>query len=346
MYFVGIDMKKVWSKKKIIEELEKIVVFNKEFPSTTYLREQHKSLYHAICNGRYGGKINDFRGMLGYKQHHLHNYWTEDTIIVTLNKIIKHIGHFPNQDDFVRLKEQGLQHAISNINGLNYYKQKFGYNIVKNDIGYWSEEKCINELQSIIQKTKNFPTHDEIRNIKKGLSEYIVSNGGISKYRERCGFSLNSLCSYRSELSSYACRRGKKTENIVLDILTNYCLDVGVQIPTKNKKLSSGNVIEFICNTNKSIGIDVTNTEVKSNVYHKWTKKDYYKYLDELWVVVVSDSFIEEDYIKWNEESPDNVYIYSIDEFIEELQYDLDEQTKSRIDKYKQCTFHTRNRFK
>jgi len=36
----------------------------------------------------------------------------------------------------------------------------------------------------------------------------------------------------------------------------------------------------------------------------------------------------------------------SIYNFLKELDYSLDEHTKSKIDKYNQCTFHTKEEFK
>ena len=40
------------------------------------------------------------------------------------------------------------------------------------------------------------------------------------------------------------------------------------------------------------------------------------------------------------------MFIYNIEEFCEELQLDLDEKLKSKIKKYKLCTFHNKEQFK
>jgi len=90
----------------------------------------------------------------------------------------------------------------------------------------------------------------------------------------------------------------------------------------------------------------VTNTRLKEAVRRKWTHKDYYKYLDEFWVVVFSDSFKELDYIKWNDSSPDNVKVFSIYQFLEELDYSVNEQIKDKINKLEKCTFRTKEQFK
>jgi len=149
-------------------------------------------------------------------------------------------------------------------------------------------------------------------------------------------------------MSSYNARRGKSSEKIVKQILQDYCILHNLPEPQYNVKLTKGSILEFVCNTNKIIGIDVTNTKSQNgkNIYKKWLKKDYHNYLDELWIVIFSNIFTESDYIKFNNDSPSNVKIMSIYTFLKELDYSLDELTKTKIDKYCLCTFHTKEQFR
>lgn len=116
-----------------------------------------------------------------------------------------------------------------------------------------------------------------------------------------------------------------------------------------------GNVIEFICNTNKKIGIDVTNTKTIKIITNKYTKKDYYKYVDELWIIVFNDGYSNKDYIKFNEnsnkflkehnENLNKIWILSINQFLEELDYSIDLQLKNKIHSYQACTFETKEQY-
>jgi hypothetical protein len=98
-----------------------------------------------------------------------------------------------------------------------------------------------------------------------------------------------------------------------------------------------------LCDTGKKIAIDVVNTGLEQVIYRKWTKRSYHDYVDQLWIIVFNDVFTIENYDKWNKDSPPNVRIMSIDTFAEELNYTLDDSTKDKIEKYKICTFRTKD---
>jgi len=334
-----------WTPTKIKEELQSIIYNINHFPSTTELIKLHKSdLLGGIQN--HGG-INVFRNSFGYTSiQNTKGYWTEDVIVTQLQSILKNIGRFPSQLELKRIDSK-LCSAIGENGGLYLYRKKCGFTEpLKKPNGYWTEDNILKELSILIKKTDRFPTqYDIIEECGAGLLTAIQHNGGFIKYRELLGYSID-FCNYMSQLHSYCSKRGRNTERIVNDILIEYCRLNNLLLPIKNVKLFKGNVIEFVCNTNRKIGIDVTNTQTRGCIYHKWTKKQYHKYLDELWIVVFSDVFSEEDYTNWNNESPDNVYIMSIDEFCNELQYNLDENTKHKIDRYKECTFHTKEYLK
>ncbi len=335
-----------WTKENIKKEL--LVYINKygDFPTSGDLRKRgHTKLLSAISESH---GINWFCTEMGYViKKNSTNYWSKKLVYSELEKIIIDIGHFPKSEELKLMGKGGMISAILKNGGFSKISVDMGYEPYKHPTSYWNDKEAVFELNKIILKIGRFPSLTEIMLFGcKGLISYIYHSGGLIKYMALCGVDIEKHKEYISLVISYLNRRGKKSESIIYHILKDYCISKEISLPTKNVKLSKGNVIEFVCNTNKKIGIDVTNTRTRSSVYYKYTRKDYYKYLDELWIVVVSDSFTEEDYIKWNKESPDNVYVYSIDDFIEELQYDLDEHTKNKIEKYKKCTFHTRKNLK
>lgn len=139
---------------------------------------------------------------------------------------------------------------------------------------------------------------------------------------------------------SYNVIRGKKSEKIVKAMIKEYCDKHNITFDC-NKKLSKGNILEFVCNTNKHIGIDVTNTENYETIRHKFMHKEYHKYLDELWIIVFGE-FFQEDYIKWNNKSPENVKIMTIEQFMEEIDFIADDIMSTKINMLNQCTFSTK----
>lgn len=330
-----------WTENTTINELKSICNKIGHFPTIKELIDI------GIIYGIYKhGGINKFRNLLGYDiSYKPDGYWTDDNIIKELKSIISKINHFPLYNE---IREIGLGHIVNKHGGLNKFRILLGYEIHQNSPNYWSFETTQKELKLIIEKLGHFPGIDElIRLNRSDLIHSIHRNGNINKFKESLGYHPSMYEKYVSDRQSYSVRRGKNTENLVKKILIQYCKFHNFPEPSYNQKLSKGHILEFICNTNKKIGIDVTNTKTnRRNIIHKWLKKDYYKYLDELWIVVFSDTFTPNDYIKWNSESPINVKIFSIYDFLKELDYSLSEDMKNKIDKYNSCTFHTKEELK
>ena len=338
-YESAIKPNNYWNEKNVEKSLKDIIEQLGHFPTQSELINMNRHDLIGAYN-RYGG-LPKFRILLGVElPKKPDGYWTEKIIIRKLKELISTIGHFPTHNEIDIYDYKGLAATIMRHGGINKYRKLLSYEYKKVPNGYWTEETICNELTYIIKNKGYFPPANELDIIYNGLSGGIRTNGGFNKFRSMFGYQINR----DSEMISYYVTRGKKTEQIILTILEDYCNRMNLQKPKKNVKLCKGNVLEFVCKTKKTVGIDVTNVKSsKSTIYHKWTKKEYYKYLDELWIVVVSSRFTEEDYTKWNQESPDNVYIYSIEDFCKELEYDIEASLKNKIEKYKVCTFHTRN---
>ena len=134
-----------------------------------------------------------------------------------------------------------------------------------------------------------------------------------------------------SETSAYNIKRGKNSEKIVKSIIQEWLKIHNLPPLSTNVKLAPKNVIEFVCDINKKIGVDVTNARTGGSITNKWRHKDYYKFLDELYIVVFSNTFTKSDYTKWNRQSPENVYIMSINDFLQTLDYSTDEYLQNKI---------------
>jgi len=335
-----------WSTETIVNELLSIISIINKFPITSYLRKNNMSLMNAIS--KHGG-VFKFQRLVGcipeYKQK---GYWTDETILNELNDIINNTNNFPTHEYLESIGKKDIVHAICNHGGINRFRKIMKYDVLKATNGYWTEDSIIFDLKDIIKNNNNvFPTVEYLKDIDRiDIVSAITNYGGMIWAREKCGFSVTEYNRYMSDIKSYINKRGKNTEDIVFNILSKYCSIKDINAPIKNRMFPNKKRIEFVCENNKNIGIDVTNTRTINNIRRKWTKCNYHKYLDELWIVVVSDSISSNEYKELNINSPDNVYIYSIEEFCNELQYDLDDVMENKIKRYKSCTFHTRNQYR
>ena len=334
-----------WVDETVIAELKPIIRSIGHFPTQTELQTMgRRDLAHQIS---IHGGVNKFKKLMGYQiTKRDDGSWTDEIIVSDLKPIIIELEHFPARDELINLNRMDLIGAITRNGGVNKFRELCGKPIILKTKGYWTDATIISVLKPIALKLNHFPTVAELKNEgRQDLISQITSHGGTNKFRELMGYPISQYDKYISELMTYVGRRGKKSESIIKQILTNWANLHKLPEPTYNNRLPQGSVIEFICDVGRNIGIDVTNTESKKAVSNKWRKKDYYKYLDELWVVVFSDSFTSEDYDRWNNESPENVKVMSIQDFLRELDYSIDDVTKCKIDKFCKCTFRTKDEF-
>lgn len=333
-----------WDDDKIIKELKNIINTIGHFPSEEEIKRKKRGLQSAI---RHNGGLSKFREAMHYNgSRKPSGFWTSEVICAEISQLIKKLGHYPSMEEIKQQSGLKLMAAITRTGGINFYRETMGYDYLRVPNGYWTIDSIVSELKDIINTLNHCPSYSELESLgRHDLMGAIDERGGLLKFQNLCGYSQTARDKYRSELCSYINKRGRSSESIVRKILIDFCRESNLQLQC-NKKLNEGNVIEFVCNTSRAIGIDVTNTKVKKSIRNKWVNKSYCKYLDELWIVVFSNAFRDQDYIKWNQESPNNIKIMSIYQFIEELDYSLDEHTKNKIDKYNSCTFHTKEELK
>ena len=335
-----------WTDEIIISELKLAIDEAGHFPINDDLRKMGKGDLAAAID-KHGG-LNYFREKMGYDTiQKSKGYWTDETIISELKLVIEELGHFPNQKELNKMGKSDLIHAIIRNGGINYFREKMGYDIIKKSPGYWTDETIISELKLAIDELGHFTSLDDLNKMgKSDLAASIEQHGGIVYFMEKCGISPSMQEKVRSKKASYHTKRGYKTEQVVKDIITKWTKIHNKPGPNCNVKLSKGNVLEFVCDLDKKIGIDVTNTKAsKSTTYQqierKWRRKDYCLYLDELWIVVFTDILTSYDYEKLNRKSPDNVKVFSIDGFLSELDYSAENYDK--IDRLRECSFHTKD---
>ncbi len=298
------------------------------------------NLSHAIID--HGG-IKKFRDLLGCKSPQRQIFWTIDNTLKELQEFIGCIGHFPTLPEFIEYNRVDLYGGIIRNGGINKFRTLSGHNIIQHSRGDWTDDFIVKELKTVADKLGHFPSDKYLIGLgKSDLVGAIVRHGNMNKFRMMSGFPLSLHEKYRSELASYINIRGHGSEKIVNTLLIEWCNLHNQPIQTNNIKLAKGSVIEFVCNLNKKIGIDVTNTKLKETVSRKWRRKDYYKYLDELWIVVFSNVFNNADYEKWNTQSPPNVKVMSIEDFLDELDFSIDKCIIDKISNYKNCTFRSK----
>lgn len=336
-----------WTDETIIEQLKELIAKTGCFP----LRNELYSIgMGGLANAisRHGG-INKFRGLLNYNlNYNPAGYWTYENTLKELKQIIAEINHFPLQEELAIMKRADLSNAIRMWGGFNIFRSVLGYDFIKRPDGYWNYDSTLNELELIISKVGFFPSTTELRVMNRPDLEWAMRRfGGINKFRELLGYPASLHEQYLAESASYSVKRGKNTEMFVKTFLIEWCKANKHTEPAYNKRLGMHSILEFVCSVGKTIGIDVVNTKDKSghSIRRKYRKKNYHKYVDELWIVVFSNIFTEKDYLKFNNESPDNVRVMPIDVFLKELDISTDEHLASKIDAYNNCTFRTKDEF-
>ena len=336
-----------WSEDNTVFELESVIKEIGYFPVEKELRKMKKNgLIRAINKN---GGFPRFRDSLGFKViKHSNGYWSEEIIISKVSQIINEIGHFPTRVELNTLGVGDLSRAMSRHGGSNHFRKLLKHIFKKKPNNFWSEEVIIIELELFMKSFGHFPSQSELVKTKRGdLSTQITRFGGFAHFKEKTGFTISMQEKYRSGLSLYVGKRGRKSEKVIKEIITEWSNIHGKPLPDLNVKLAKGNVLEFVCDFNKKIGIDVTNTKgsLHSAFYtirNKWKHKDYHLYLDELWIVVFTDVLSSEDYNKLNMICPKNVKIFSIEGFLKELDYSIEQRNMNEIDKLQRCTFHNK----
>lgn len=336
----GTINKQQWSEEKAIEELNIIISKINRFPTTKDL-----SMNYSLSNyiNRHGG-INHFRKKLGYKAIKIRERFSEEYIIDRLNSIIEETGEFPTLDF---IKDEAYFSQFLHHGSVNHFRKIMGYELSRER---WDEEKFITKLSNAVNEFGRFPTQTDLINKRDhSLLNAINNRGGFVKARENFSnlFPNSVSKNYRSELMAYIGKRGANSEKIVKELIVKWCYAHNLPQPEFNVKLAKGKIIEFICESKLRIGIDVTNTKNRSGqaIRHKWNRKEYHLHLDELWIVVFSDIYTEDDYIKFNKQSPENVKVLSIETFMEELQITVDESLQLKIENYNTCNFHNKDNF-
>ncbi|MCK5012572.1 MAG: hypothetical protein KAS66_02030 [Candidatus Omnitrophica bacterium] len=335
-----------WTEENTIIELKLIIKELSHFPTQRELYNMNRS--DLVSAMRINGGSSHFRKKMRYKPlQKPDGYWTEENTIIELEANIKELGHFPTYTELENMNRSDLERAITINGGVSHFKEILGYETKKRKhIGYWTEENTIIELEAIIEVLGHFPTYSEFENMKRrDLHNAIKNNGGLPHFWKIFGIEVTERQILMSKIASYVGKRGKECEIIVKDLLMEWTEAHNLPSPEFNVKLAKSKIIEFVCEGNKRIGIDVTNTKSKNGgaIRHKWKHKEYQNHLDELWIVVFSFLFTPEDFIKLNQKSPDSVKVMSIWQFIEELELIPDEDYKDKMGNYCKCTFHNKD---
>jgi len=330
-----------WTNENTVKELKEVIAELGHFPIRTELKgTDRNNLVNAIAKN---GGWNKLRTVMGYELiKKSKGYWTQENILKELKKTIAELGHFPTFAELKKIDKNDLIGAITANGGMGVFRTALGCELLRKPYGYWTQENILRELKKTIAELGHFPTRTELKEKDRNdLSSTISKYGGIDTFRKKLGYppSLEE----QLDIGTYVKRRGYKSEKEVKKILVQYCKLNGHPEPIYNKKLSIGNVIEFVCGGR--VGIDVTNTKLRDGcvIRRKYLEKDYHKYLNKLWIVVLSDVFSTEDYIRFNEESPNNVEVMSVWDLIDTLQVDIDEHSRRKLSALETCTLRTKD---
>jgi len=282
-------------------------------------------------------------------------------------EIVKDKGEYPTQKHLYKNGRSSLVKAAHDHHG-GYVaaRERMGYESENKPYGFWKKwENFKSEMNKEIQKVyKNeqgeivkdkgeYPTRKHLRENGRSDLEGATQRyyGNHSEARERMGYPPIDW----SERLAYISRRGHVTEKIVIELLKEWMDENGFKYSDKKQtKVAPGKELECVCGEGKKIGIDVTNSKEIRTVEDKWKGKKYHKHVDQLWVIVVSNRFKENQYRTWNEESPSNVIVIdykNLGKFLNSIEsatvkFEIPSKKRAQLDALAKCTFKNREKVK
>ena len=309
----------------VITELKNTkIIGESEFPTPQQIISAGRyDLKNAIH--KYHGNWHNVKKLMGYEpKKKPPNYWKKwENIVNELQKVIDKDfnGVFPTSSQLNEVGHANLRGAIIRYGGFNEARRKLNHKILHQSSGYWKRwENVEKELRKAINEEfgGKFPEYNELAEKRSDLKYAISFHGGLIAARIAMGYDLDNW----GEKSRYFVERGRKTEGVVKDILKEWAEMNGFSYKDKETQVGPSHFIEFVCGANRKYGIDITNSKTAKSVEHKWKRKSYHKYVDNLWVVVVTDKIrrkskqysrgskgFSEQFKKWNNESPENVLV-------------------------------------
>jgi hypothetical protein len=188
----------VWE--NLENELKLIIEKLGRFPTFCEVRNLISGGTACTAIGRFGG-IAEVAKRMGYQESSINlvKDYTEDKIINMLKDIVKEIGHFPTQQELVKLGYNGLSHAVYKYQkNLHYYSDLLGFDPHERPKKYWhSLDNLLNEIRPFIKNGK-IPNQDFlVYNIGSVFRHGIEFHGGMSKIAEL----LNCEISFRHTTS-------------------------------------------------------------------------------------------------------------------------------------------------
>lgn len=198
--------RKIWSEKRVIEELKIVIGILKHFPTQQELVLLRRSdLQSAI------GRINKkekknypyFQNKLGFSRTYLPDgYWTDERILKDLRKVVNEYGRVPSTMEFRKSSyTRKLSAAMTKKGGKNYFLEKLGIKPLQESTGFWTKSETINRLRHLCKKLGYFPTHKEIKKLEGiTLSDMVIKHGGSEKLSKELGYPLG----YKGKLGGWS----------------------------------------------------------------------------------------------------------------------------------------------
>jgi hypothetical protein len=206
-------------------------------------------------------------------------------------------------------------------------------------------------LEALQNKRIAFPGKNKFEEGGSGNLAHAIERhyGGFANFKAKLNipiFYLDDPFSRASKMQYYAVR-GQKTEDIVVDLIKDWADQNGFSYTTRTP--TGTGILEFVCGENKKYGVDVTNAKNLDTIRVKWKGRDYHKFLDELWIIVVADH--PPEVIKsLNEEAPENVLVIGYRQLVSFLNgistsnipFDIPPEKQRKLDALARCTFSNR----
>ena len=122
-------------------------------------------------------------------------YWNFENTLREVKRLSSNLGRFPNGKELKTKK--GLLYAVYKHGGTKLLSKAIGIPICRN---HWDEKSIQKSLTEISANLGHFPIADELKKEYSGLLDAICDRyGGLNKFREKLGYSVEKKWGYWNE---------------------------------------------------------------------------------------------------------------------------------------------------
>lgn len=111
--------------------------------------------------------------------------WTDEIIVLELEKLIRSIGEFPSMNKLKQMKKFALRSAILRNGGIVKYRNMTGNCLSCKPRFFWNQKTAELEFSTIVKNLGYCPSPKELSEINSGLCDFLYRSGLFDDLKEK-----------------------------------------------------------------------------------------------------------------------------------------------------------------